>query len=231
MHTIEERIQRLESSCRRWKLLTLAFAGLTVAHFALRRPLEAQVAPAAKVIKADLIECSSILFTDKRGRYRGDFRLSEETDGKTEVHFALSGDSGMISLSTFGGNPEVSIEQDNTQVRLRSNGLRFEQEEPGARKVHQLIGDLGKQLNLESDPKKREEIQSQLNKLLDRLTTELVRPVVHLGIDRKGAGTFEVWNSNGDPVVEVFSDRGNSGAVILRDANGKPVFTAPPSTR
>lgn len=229
MHALEERIQRLETSCRRWKMLTLVVAGVTVAHFAMRQPLEAQVPPATKVIKTDLLECSSILLTDKHGRYRGDFGVAE-VNGKSEVRFGLSGDGGSMSFFTLAGKPEFLIKGDSTLLRLGSNHLSFEQEEPGATKFYQLMGDLGKQLNLESDPKKREEIQLQLNKLLDRYS-ELVRRVVDLGIDRKGAGKFEVRNLNGDPVVELFSDRGNSGAAILRDANGKPVFTAPPSTR
>lgn len=229
MHTLEERIQRLETSCRRWKLLTLAVAGLTVAHFALRQPLEAQVQPTTKGIKADVIECSSILLSDKHGRYRGDFGVVE-VNGKTEVRFSISGDGGTMTFHTLTGEPALSIKGDSTHLHLGSNHLRFEQEEPGATKFDQLMGDLGNQLNLETDQRKREEIQSQLRKLLDRYE-KLVRRGIDLGIDRKGAGTFQARNQNGDPVVELFSDRGNSGAIILRDANGSPLFTAPPSTR
>ncbi len=195
----------------------------------MRQPLEAQVPAAAKVLKAELIECNSIRFIDSQGQHRGSFEMVE-SNGTTGFILSLTGDSGSISLSTFGPEPELAIDHDTTHLRLRSNGLRFEQEEPGARKFNRQITDLTTQFASESDPKKREEAQSLLAKAIDQYQ-KLVRVVIDLGIDQKGAGKFRFNNLLGAPVVELFSDRGNSGVVVVRDANGRPVFTAPPSTR
>ena len=136
MHTLEERIQRLETSCRRWKLLTLAVAGLTVTHFAMRTPLEAQSQTAprdirADEIKADTIICSSLLIQEKLDdvlTLKGSFGMNT-LRRVPAAELAIYSEKGLFAVESGPtGVPSLKFEHDRDHSYLTADGLSFKRE-------------------------------------------------------------------------------------------------------
>lgn len=226
MQTLEERIQRLETSCRRWRLLTLAAVGLTVAHFAMRVPLEAQVGATPKTLRAGTVVCTGLMIT-KNPEENPDGNVFNGYFGmwNSGVKLLLSTDKGEIAMSSgIGQEVELKIEQDREQLLLSAEQLTLKREEQSAarlkRQIQELIAENAKRGGgFKEIEKEFSELQSEYDKS--------VHEVARLGRSKTGGGWLDLNNPLGTSVVNACSNEKNSGQLSIHDANGVTRYVLP----
>lgn len=231
MHTIEERIQRLETSCRRWRLLTLAIAGLTVAHFAMRQPLEAQTPAMSKEIKAERLACKEIICNS--------IRIAQSLEG-------VSTSNAGISASEFGSHfwlksgtsdfevnlqpydvieemrPKIQLSQGRDHLTLSTTNISLGREdEKGelSRKLKDAI------LKIDDPDAFRKWVD------LDKQHNEHIHELAGMGTQRQGGGRFALTNVIGDSVVIASVDNKNSGQLLIVNADKEILHAFPPMKR
>lgn len=224
MHTLEERIQRLETSCRRWRLMTLAVAGLTVAHFAMRQPLAAQSESIPKEIMAETIACKTL-------------KIQDGFDGKAIVRglFLANPNGGQLSLYRDNATVEiggidvlyseigVKVEQGRDRLSMFADHLTFERVEPRAAELKRQM----KEIFLEQRDFK--DVKKPLEELLQAYKKG-VHQTILLGTDKNpaGGGMLFINNAFGTDIVSAFTNKKNGGQLVISDADGKILQALPP---
>jgi len=133
MPTLEERLDSLERTCRRWKLLTMLLVGLMASSFAMRIPLLAQGQPEIpRIFKADQITCRHLVIQNKLG-------IDDEVNGffgATDAGAKLFLNSGTRNIGLSVGNQsdaEFRINQGGRErFKVTHDQLSFDRDEPGA---------------------------------------------------------------------------------------------------
>ncbi len=229
MHTLEERIQRLETSCRRWRLLTFVAVGLTVAHFAMRVPLEAQVDATPKTLREGTVICTSLMIT-KNPEENPDGNAFNGYFGmwNSGVKLLLSSDKGEIAMSSgIGPDATLQIEQEREELLLSADQLMFKQKDRNAAELRKQLRELFVQRNdrlnsgkgVDGIDKRGEELQREYN--------ESVHEVVRLGMSKTRGGWLDLNNPLGTTVVNACSNEKNSGQLSIHDANGETRYAFP----
>ena len=236
MHTLEERIQRLETSCRRWRLLTLAAVGLTVAHFAMRAPLEAQSQTTPKEIraegiKADTIICSSLLIQEKLDDFltlKGSFRMNT-LRRVPAAELSIYSEKGLFVVeSEPTGVPSLKFEHDRDHSYLTAEGLSFKRETQEAVQAKAQHHELSVKFRKKGITDTEYATQSaELNKrYLDNFHES-----VFVGTDKFGGGNVFVENALGVPVVSLYADNKNCGQLLIGNADKEVLHALPPGKR
>lgn len=227
MHTIEERIQRLETHCRRWRLLTLAVAGLTVTQFAIRQPLEAQTEAVPKEIVAETITCTTLKIQhrfDDKAVVRGLF-FANATGGNLSLYTDI-GTVEVGGIDLFPSQVGVKVEQGRERLSMFADHLTFVREEQRAAELKEQI----EQLMLEQRDFK--DAKKPLEELLQAYK-KAAHQTILLGTDKNsaGGGMLFVNNAFGTDVVSAFTNKKNGGQLVITDADGKILQTLPQANR
>ena len=250
MHTIEERIQRLETSCRRWKLLTLTVAGLTVAHFAMRQPLEAQSQASPKEIRAESVVCNSINIVDElNGKVASRAHIKAEKDsveltlnsgemnfvivlsrfmGNDHAHLSCSDNRGRFALSPH----LLSFDRDRNHLSLSPVMLSFAREDEEGARIRQRQDEITSQLGrLIAQSKKLDSDTQQEFRELTEKYDEHVHKTFNVGTNQQGGGSLSLMNVFGEDVIEAYADRKNGGQLLIRNADKEVLHALPPGKR
>lgn len=224
MHTLEERIQPLETSCRRWRLLTITTVALTVVQFAMRQPLVAQTEAVPKEIVAETITCGTLKIQhrfDDKAVVRGLF-MANETGGQLSLYT----DMGEVQIGVIDLAPShvgVKVEQGRGRLSMYADHLTFVREEPQAVELKEQI----EQLMLEQRHFK--DVKKPLEELLQAYN-KVVHQTILLGTDKNpaGGGMLFINNPFGTDIVSAFTNKKNGGQLVISDADGKILQALPP---
>lgn len=212
--TIEQRLLRVESELRRWRILALcAVAGfvlLIVGLSVLGNGASSAALAAEQPKTLDKLRVESLEIVNKNGEQVGAFEASGETGailyvgtpkGKLGAGAVISTQDDNVSLLASSAKALTGLSPDGFSI-FKVNSEKLQRKKQAIDKTTR-----GEQLT-----------EQELKELTGHTFDDL--PVVHLGIDKLGGGDIAIASSLGKQVVEIQSTKTNAGGIFLGDANG-----------